>query len=86
MNHRSKARTMKAAAENQIALDTANSRKPQTVAISEHQIYIQIRQELYTRSVSQVLPHRGMVAARAATAIDIYSGLSKPQKQCIALK
>ena len=72
--------------EYQIALDTANSNKPQTVAINERQIYIQIRQALNTGSVSRVLPHRVMDAARAATAIDFYGGLSKPQKQSTTLK
>jgi hypothetical protein len=86
MNHTSKARTRRAAAENPIALDTANSRKPQTVAINARLIYIQIHQELYTSSVSRVLAHRGMDVARAATDIDIYGELSKPRKQCIALE
>ena len=72
--------------ENQIAPDTANSSKPRTVAINERQIHFQIRQALNTSSVSRVLPHRGMDAARAATFIDFYGGLSKPQKRSITLK
>jgi hypothetical protein len=80
------ARGRKAGIANQIALDIPNSSKPQTAAINESQIYIQISQALNASSVSRVPPHRGMNSARVSLAIDSHGGLSKPQKQSITFK